>query len=160
MLFLIFVILIIPQSTTQGSRQKNIVKLQHHEQNDIILTKKNISSKLFFCQIVALLTFFGRNTKSALQFREGRDKGTRLNVSCSFFWFLNFFFLGKFFIFFVWEWFFYRCLPSVSLGPWFESQALPDLWSPRVWFTFRNLKFFFFSNWAWPQNQLSHALWR
>jgi len=38
--FCLFAILIIPQSTTQGSRQKNIVKLQHHEQNDIILTKK------------------------------------------------------------------------------------------------------------------------
>lgn len=50
----------------------------------------------------------------------------------------SFFFLGNFFLRFFG--FLDRCLPSVSLGPWFESQALPDLWSPRVWFTFRNLK--------------------
>lgn len=82
--------------------------------------------------------------KLALQFREGRDKGTRLNVSLIFFCLIffsenfSFFFLGNFFLRFLS--FCDRCLPSVSLGPWFESQALPDLWSPRVWFTFRNLK--------------------
>jgi len=91
--------------------------------------------------------FFGswREKKLALQFREGRDKG---QTKCFFQFFcliffifsenFSFFFLGNFFLRFFG--FLDRCLPSVSLGPWFESQALPDLWSPRVWFTFRNLK--------------------
>ena len=30
------------------------------------------------------------------------------------------------------------------VGSWVRTQALPDLWSPRVWFTFRNLKVFDF----------------
>lgn len=115
-------LIIIPQSTTQGSRPEN------------------------FCQVFGFFEpifdsfFFGRDKIISLAVQRGQRQGYQ--TKCFLFFLVNFLCFSDFFCF-VWILqFFYKCLPSVSLGPWFESQALPDLWSPRVWFTFRNLKSF------------------
>ena len=90
-------------------------------------------------------------THIALQFREGRDEGNQTKCF-DFFWrflgvknFFRFFWARKknvfiYFFFFANFLKFYLQLSAViSLGR-FRYQALPDLWSPRVWFTFRNKK--------------------
>ena len=74
-----------------------------------------------------------------LQFREGRDKGIRRNVS----FFYTFFLQKNFCIFFHFLMIFKGGTGVCRQSRWVGiglSQALPDLWSPRVWFTFRNSK--------------------
>ena len=91
-------------------------------------------------------------THIALQFREGRDEG---NQTKCFDFFLRFLGVKNFFRFFwarkknVFIYIFFslriflkfslQLSAVISLGR-FRYQALPDLWSPRVWFTFRNKK--------------------
>jgi len=92
-------------------------------------------------------------THIALQFREGRDEG--IQTKC-FDFFLEVLGVKNFFRFFwarrskknycfffvnllIFLKFYLQLSAVISLGR-FRFQALPDLWSPRVWFTFRNKK--------------------
>merc|ERR1719433_1249517 len=102
--------------------------------------------KILACQNFSYDFFFSWRKKISLAVQRGQRQGYQTKCFFVFFFFFGFFFSENFSFFFLGN-FFLRffvfsdmCLPSVSLGPWFESQALPDLWSPRVWFTFRNLK--------------------
>jgi len=74
--------------------------------------------------------------KGNLQIREGRGEG-RLNVSFDFFGDLADFFRIFLVIF---QLFFLRTGVYRYLVEYVSIQALPDLWSPRVWFTFRQIE--------------------
>jgi hypothetical protein len=113
-------LIIIPQSTTQGSRPEKVK---------------------FFGFFEPILDFFFTDEIDNKPCSSERAE-TRVSDEMFPLFFGEFSLFFRFFCFVCVLLFFYKCLPSVSLGPWFESQALPDLWSPRVWFTFRNLKSF------------------